>query len=212
MEKCLARMFNAAEDERKIPDQWRKMRIRTINKTSKGSTLKETQRGLFITNIVSKIYEKVKKLQNEEIINSISEMQMAGKKHHSVIHNIILVSAIIAENKKNRRPTYMFFADAEKCFDKLWLKDCIVELAELGVPPIDLEMLYQMNKEAIVQINTPVGDIDNITIEELVRQGTVYGPIFCCASTAKVNDMGEKVVATIGNIEIAMPCLYIWMI
>ena len=152
---------NAAEDERKIPDQWRKMRIRTINKTSKGSTLKETQRGLFITNIVSKIYEKVKKLQNEEIINSISEMQIEGKKHHSVIHNIILVSAIIAENKKNRRPTYMFFADAEKCFDKLWLKDCIVELAELGVPPIDLEMLYQMNKEAIVQINTPVGDIDS---------------------------------------------------
>ena len=74
MEKCLARMFYAAEDKRKIPDQWRKMRIRIINKTSNLTTLKETQRGLFIANIGSKIYEKVKKLQNEDIINSISEM------------------------------------------------------------------------------------------------------------------------------------------
>ena len=63
-------------------------------------------------------------------------------------------------------------------------------------------MLYQMNKEAIVQINTPIGNIDHITIEELVRQGTVYGTIFSCASTAKVNDIGEKVVATMENIEI----------
>ena len=104
---------------------------------------KETQRGLFITNTVSKVYEKIKKMQNEEYIERMSEMQTGGRKNQSVIHNIIMVSAIISQNKKDKVPTYLFFADAEKCFNKLWLKDCIVELENLGFPTIDLEMIYQ---------------------------------------------------------------------
>ena len=141
--------------------------------------MEETQRGIFISNIVSKVYEKVKKLQNENALTKMSQMQMGGRKNHSMIHNIIIVSAIIAENKKMKVPTYLYFADAEKCFDKLWLKDCIVELSYLGVPVEDLEMLYQLNKEAIVQIKTPVGSTKDFTIKEIVRQGTVFGPLFC---------------------------------
>ena len=33
----------------------------------------------------------------------------------------------------------------------------------------------------------------------------VYGPVFCCASTAKVNDIGEKVLQNIDEVQIAMP-------
>ena len=97
-------------------------------------------------------------------------------------------------------PTYLFFADAEKCFDKLWLKDCIVELENLGFPPIDLEMMQQLNKEAVVEIKTPVGTTKEITIEELVRQGIVFGLLFCCASTVKVNVIGEPVIQNLGGV------------
>ena len=61
-------------------------------------------------------------------------MQTGGRKNLSIIHNIIMVSAIISQHKKDKVPTYSFFADAEKCFDKLWLKDCIVELSYRGAP------------------------------------------------------------------------------
>ena len=88
----------------------------------------------------------------------MSEMQTGGRKNQSVIHNIIMVSDIISQNKKDKVPTYLLFADAAKCFDELWLKDCIIELENLGFPPIDLEMVYQLNKEAVAQIKTPVGD------------------------------------------------------
>ena len=81
----------------------------------------------------------------------------------------------------------------------------VVELENLGFPPIDLEMIYQLNKEAVVQIKTPIGTTKDITIEELVRQGTVFGPLFCCASTAKVNDIGEPVKQNLGEVEVKMP-------
>ena len=35
----------------------------------------------------------------------------------------------------------MFFADAVKCFDKLWLQDCIIELAKLGYSKNDLDII-----------------------------------------------------------------------
>ena len=39
----------------------------------------------------------------------------------------------------------------------------------------------------------------------MIKQGTTYGPIMCCASTARVNKIGEKVICKYSNIEIVMP-------
>ena len=36
-----------------------------------------------------------------------------------------------------------------------------------------------------------------ISIEEIVKQGTVLGPLLCCGSTEKVNDIGPKKATTI---------------
>ena len=44
-----------------------------------------------------------------------------------------------------------------------------------------------------------------LEIKEIVKQGTIYGPIMCCASTARVNEIGEKVICKYRNIEIGMP-------
>ena len=56
--------------------------------------------------------------QNMQVLNNMHEMQMGGKKRHSIIHNILIVSAIIQRNQAEKVPTYLFFGDAEKCFDK----------------------------------------------------------------------------------------------
>ena len=66
-----------------------------------------------------------------------------------------------------------------------------------------------MNETVQVKINTLHGDTENIEIKEVVKQGTTCGPIMCCASTARVNEIGEKVICKYGNIEIGMPSL--WM-
>ena len=97
----------------------------------------------------------------------------------------------------------MFIADAVKCFDKLWLKDCLLKMYNLGYDPNTLKILDEMNKEA--DVITPAGNTDNIQVKEVVKQGTIFGPIMCCADTSTVNSIGEEVKYRYGKINIGMP-------
>ena len=168
MIKSLEILYNRIEQERIVPKQWQQVIIISVDKKGNGEELSKSQRDLFLVNIVSKVYKKIKKAQNEIIHNKMSEMQTAGKKQRSTMENIVIVSAITEQRRIEKRNTYIFFADAVKCFDKLWLQDCIIELAKLGYSKNDLEILYKSNETAQVKINTSYGDTENIEIKEVV--------------------------------------------
>ena len=53
----------------------------------------------------------------------LSDYQTGGVKFRSNVDNIMITSEIIRQKKKAGKKCYMFFGDAVKCFDKLWLKD-----------------------------------------------------------------------------------------
>ena len=76
----LTNMFQMIEIKKVIPKQWEEVVIQSIEKKKRGSKLEDTERGIFLTNTISKIYESVKKIQNENVINNIDTMQMAGRK------------------------------------------------------------------------------------------------------------------------------------
>ena len=205
MVKSLTEMFKKIDTEKEIPSQWEEVIIQSIHK-KKGTTLEETERGIFLTNIVSKTYERVKKIQNEAILNNMNPMQMAGRKKRSTTDNIIIINSLIQERKDENQLTYLLFADAVKCFDKLWLKDCILEMINLGMNEQDAWMIYKLNKNTIAKVRTPIGETPKFSVTEVVKQGTVYGPLLCCASLAKVNDIGESLIVLYGEeVEIGMP-------
>ena len=58
----------------------------------------------------------------------MSEMQVAGRKARAAMDNLIILNTIIENQRAQKLNTYIFFADAVKCFDKLWLKDCLLEM------------------------------------------------------------------------------------
>ena len=76
---------------------------------------------------------------------------------------------------------YLFFADPEKCFEKLWLKDCQIEMEEAGYNRNDIKILYKMNKKAEIIVDTTVGQAKSINTNETVKQGSIFEPIMCCA-------------------------------
>ena len=58
MVNSITYMFREISVTQQIPNQWKTMRIKSIHK--KGSKLlMDNKRGLFLTNILSKLYEKV---------------------------------------------------------------------------------------------------------------------------------------------------------
>ena len=198
MIKSLSKIFKIIDKEIKIPAEWNRMAIRTLNK--KGSKLvMGNKRGLFLTNIISKIYERVVKRRNEESMKeNRSSWQMGGEKGRSCTDNLFITYSVIERNKYLGKPTYVFFADAEKCFDKLWLDDSIIELWRKGTNVRDALVIREMNKKANILIHTPVGDTEDILCENIVRQGTVYGPQLCGVSTGRVNSVGREIATMYG--------------
>ena len=115
------------------------------------------------------------------------------------------MNAIIEHQRAQKLNTYIFFADAFKCFDKLWLKDYLLEMYKLGYDTNTLKILYDMSKEIDITIRTQVRNTNNMQIKEVIKQGTIFGPIMCYVETSTVNSIGEEVKYSYGKTNIGMP-------
>ena len=187
---------------------WEHMLIKSIHK---GKSKKEmnNRRGLFITSVVSKLFEKTKRNRQRSIIeNSISKFQTGGITGKSTVDNTMVLNATIDYNNFINSETYVFFADAYKCFDKLDLKTSLIDLYEI-LGEHEAKLFYNLNRRAKITIQTPVGDTNPIEVKEITKQGTIYGPILCDINTDKVNSIGTKNITTIGPDIECMSLIYV---
>ncbi len=206
MVESLLYLFRRMETERFTPRQWHEVVIKTVPKPGSGSILlMDNKRGLFLTEIVSKVYERVLKNRNAlRIRGYISDLQTGGVKHRSTCDNHILVSETIRKQRQLNKKTYIVYGDAVKCFDKLWLRDCLVELYKADCFPTDIQMIYSMNKDTIIEVVTPSGSTEKVEVGEIVKQGTVLGPTLCCVETDQINKIGDDQERLIGTQKIAI--------
>ena len=63
----------------------------------------------------------------------IRKYQNGSKKNRSTKDNWLMIMEVLENNRINKQATYILFADAIKCFDKLWLEDCLCDLADSGM-------------------------------------------------------------------------------
>ena len=80
---------------------------------------------------------------------------------------------------------------------------CIVYY--LRYSPGTIKSLYKINKTSVIAVDTPIGKTSSIAVEEVVKQGTIFGPVMCCGSTSKVNTIQEAMTYQYGKVEIGMP-------
>ena len=105
-------LYNRIEQEKIIPKEWQQVITKSVDKKGSGEELSKSQSGLFLLNIVSKVYEKIQKTQNETKHNKMSEMQTSGKKQRLTMDNIIIVSEII-EQRKIEKKKHMYSLQME---------------------------------------------------------------------------------------------------
>ena len=69
---------------------------------------------------------------------------------------MLITNSVVEEFRFERKDLYLLFADLEKCFDQLWLKDCIREIHEAGMSAGEAIYLSYMNKtvNAVVRHET----------------------------------------------------------
>ena len=73
----------------------------------------------------------------------MSMMQCSGRKNRSPLDHVIALNAIIEKQRLEKKPTCILLADAEKCFDKLWLEGGLLELHKLGWSEKDVYDAFQ---------------------------------------------------------------------
>ena len=79
MEKSLTIIFNKVMTEMKIPKEWEQMMIKSIYKNKGAKTEIKNRRGLFLTSVVGKLFEKVLMQKTKESVN-MSKFQNGGRK------------------------------------------------------------------------------------------------------------------------------------
>ena len=79
------------------------------------------------------------------------------------------MNAIIKKQRQDNKNTQIFYGDAEKFFDKLWLKDSLIEMERTGYNKSD--MLYEINKTTEIVVDTAIGNTESIEMTEVVKQG-----------------------------------------
>ena len=199
-------MINELVSTFTVPIEWLEMIIKSIGKGKGDPHSMNSKRGLFLTNILSKIVEKLIKNRRKGTIEaSMTPFQCGGVKLRGPGDNLLIVNSVVEEFRFEKQDLYLLFADLEKCFDQLWLKDCIREIHEAGMPAGEAMYLYYMNKTVNAVVDTPVGKTEKFTLEEIVRQGTVSAVDMCGVSTDKINKIGDKTGLEVSGVEISYP-------
>ena len=85
------------------------------------------------------------------------------------------MNPIIEKQREHHKNTYILFAGAVKCFDKLWLKDKLIAMERIGYNKSNIKMLYEINKTTKFVVDTAIGNTESIEITEVVKEGT-----WCC--------------------------------
>ena len=82
----------------------------------------------------------------------------------------------------------------------MWPGDSITSLYENGVENDILDLIYKLNHKAEIVVKTTFGDCNPIFVENIVRQGTVLGPVLNKCSLDKVCHKSESYQS--GNVNI----------
>ena len=89
------------------------------------------------------------------------------------------MNGIINEAIQTGKSIDVLLYDYRQCFDSLWLEECINDLFDAGIQDDKLALIYEANKVNKVAVKTPFGLTERETVNKIVLQGEVLGPLQC---------------------------------
>ena len=196
----LLKVLNAVKEEQVTPAQWEVMKITPLYK-GKGS-VKElvNQRGIFLSTVVSKLFEKLIKVRIAEFTAKISVWQAGATEERSAQDQTFLLRSAVNHAIYLNKPLFLTLYDFRQCFDKMWLEDAVLSLWKLGVRDDMLKLISLLNTKSVASVKTSVGETEEFVLGPNTKQGTVLGPILSSASVAECCDEIVSGGASIGEL------------
>ena len=162
--------------------------VTSIYKNKGDRNVFDSHRGVFRTVSLRNIMDRL--MYNDEygnVDNNLTDCNVGSRKKRNVRDNLFVMNAIMNSSKKGTDvPCDICVYDVKKCFDSLWLKECINDLYEAGFTNDKLCLLYYANKSAQIVIKTPNGNTERFSIYNTVMQGTVWAGLMCTCTMDKL--------------------------
>ena len=139
-------------------------------------------RGIFRLPIFRTILDRLIYNDQYEVIDeALSDSNVGARKNRNVRDNIFVLNAITnSVINGNSEPIDIQVFDIEKCFDALWVQECINDVYETGFDNDKLPLLFSENQHAKIAVKTPTGISKRVSIRNM--QGTVWGSLLCTTS------------------------------
>ena len=185
---ALTKLLNRIKSELIFPNPMNVCNVTNLFKNKGSRQDFNSHRGIFRTPVLTNILDKL--IYEEEYHNidsNLTNCNVGNRRGRNIPDNIFIINAIMNQSKNNpKEAADIGVYDVYKCFDSLWLKECINDLFEAGLTNDTLVLLYQSNLSARVAIKTTSGITERFNISKTVMQGTVWSGLMCTASMDKL--------------------------
>ena len=182
-------MMNQIKKEIVVP---MKMKLSDVTTLYKGKGSKQdvhNLRGVFQLPIVRNILDRlIYGEEYDEISKNMGCFQVGSQKGRNIRDHTLVLHAVINEARNMRINIDINLYDISQCFDALWLKETINDLYNSGVKNRNLNLLFEGNLETQMLVKTKFGNTERVTLEEMVMQGSVPGPILCSNQLSKLSN------------------------
>jgi hypothetical protein len=188
---AVTKLMNRIKEEYIYPSSMEICNVTNLYKNKGQQSNFNSYRGIFRTTVLRSIMDKL--LYNEEyegIDSNLTDGNVGSRKRRNVRDNLFVINAITNENKQTGEPVDIDVYDVKKCFDSLWLAECINDLYDAGFKSDKLPLLYISNRNANIAIKTSNGTTERFNISDRVMQGGVWGGLKC---TTTMDQLCKKI-------------------
>ena len=187
--KCaVLKLLNRIKSEQKYPEALEICDITSIYKLRGNINDFNSYRGIFRVPIIRTILDRLIYNDEYEVIDeALSDSNVGARRGRDVRDNIFVLNAItnsVMNGKEEPLDIQVF--DIEKCFDALWVEECINVIFETGFDNDKLPLLFLENQNAMIAVKTPTGVSKRVPIKNVIMQGTVWGSLLCTTSMDKL--------------------------
>ena len=82
----------------------------------------------------------------------MSDSQVGGRKKRSICNHLFVLYSVINDAQVSKRPIDINLYDVEKCFDGLWLDECLNDFYEAGIHDDKLALIHKGNQMNYVSV------------------------------------------------------------
>ena len=175
---ALFTLCKTAWESEKLPSRWSESRLVQLYKGSGSKQLLSNYRFIHLKDEFQKFFgHLVLSRAKETLFKQMSKFQIGSRPGHRVQEHLFVLKSVIALYLKYDGSIILSMWDVKKYFDSENLSDCMNELFKNQIRGKLYRLIYKMNQNTQIRVQTPLGLTDRSDVGESVGQGTVDGAV-----------------------------------